>query len=362
SWYFVAEVGHVWRPYVASGWQPYSSGRWVWTYYGWTWVPTEPWGWAVSHYGRWDYAYGVGWYWIPGRVWGPGWVSWAVGGDYVGWCPLGYRDRPVTLGRAVTRGSLASHGTSSAWTYMRRADLGAGDVARRRVELGPEQVRALKVAEMAQARPSRDARTIEVRTAVPRDGGVPRSTRSRMSPGDTVPELAVDNRTTIPAPSVRRPRPRQDEERRETPETPARSVGRDAPAGEPERPEVRAPRPSWSRRDDSTAGREAAPRARETSPRDRESDRYRDRDDGTRGGPGAAPRSRDTDSDRDVLRRMFRPLAERPTPERSASPRSEPRSEPQKAPRGETRTAPRTETSRPASPPAPRPAKDRDNR
>ena len=38
SWYQRAEVGYVWRPRVALGWQPYSHGRWIWTAYGWTWV------------------------------------------------------------------------------------------------------------------------------------------------------------------------------------------------------------------------------------------------------------------------------------------------------------------------------------
>src|SRR5262245_16553540 len=95
SWYYEAEVGHVWRPYVAAGWQPYSNGHWIWTSWGWTWVPYDPWGWVTFHYGRWGHSAAIGWYWIPGATWGPAWVSWAVGGSYVGWCPLGYRDSPV---------------------------------------------------------------------------------------------------------------------------------------------------------------------------------------------------------------------------------------------------------------------------
>ncbi|HKC11130.1 MAG TPA: FecR family protein, partial [Vicinamibacteria bacterium] len=97
SWYYETEVGYVWRPYVGAGWRPYSFGRWAWTAYGWTWVPNETWGWAPSHYGRWGHSLALGWYWIPGNVWGPAWVSWGQGGDYVGWCPLGYRDRPVIV-------------------------------------------------------------------------------------------------------------------------------------------------------------------------------------------------------------------------------------------------------------------------
>jgi len=94
TWYYESEVGHVWRPRVGPGWQPYSDGRWIWTAYGWTWVPYEGWGWAPFHYGRWGHSASLGWYWIPSAGWGPAWVSWAVGPSYVGWCPLGYRDRP----------------------------------------------------------------------------------------------------------------------------------------------------------------------------------------------------------------------------------------------------------------------------
>ena len=387
SWYFMADVGHVWRPYVASGWRPYWSGRWVWTYYGWTWVPTESWGWAVHHYGRWDHGAGVGWYWIPGSTWGPAWVSWAVGGDYVGWCPLGRRDRPVTLGHAAPRGSLAAHAGTSAWVYTRRTDLAAAPTARRRVDLKPEQTSGLRVAETPQARPSRDLRTIEVRSAVQRDGAVPRNVRMRQTPGDTVPEIAVDNRTTIPAPVVRRSRPRDDEpdDRHATRETPGTATRRDpAGSGRTDAAEVSTPsrsrsrqeetnpaRPSWSRERDRSHDGEPSPRSGEASPRERVSDRRdaerRDagrvdsRDDGYR---SATPRGRDTDSDRDVLRRMFRPLSERPAPEgsSSSSSRSEPRAEPRSEPRSEPRAEPRREPSAAARHAAPRPSKDKDNR
>ena len=95
AWQYEGTSGYVWVPRVAVGWQPYSNGHWTWTPYGWTWVPYERWGWAPSHYGRWGFSASFGWYWAPGRTWGPGWVSWAVGGGYVGWCPLGWRNRPV---------------------------------------------------------------------------------------------------------------------------------------------------------------------------------------------------------------------------------------------------------------------------
>ena len=204
AWYYETEVGHVWRPYVAAGWQPYSDGRWIWTVFGWTWVPYESWGWAVSHYGRWGFTPALGWYWIPGATWAPAWVSWAAGGDYVGWCPLGYRDRPVLvydrLGRGTRGHAVPRVGTSVAeapWIYLRRGDVGARDLARRRVRLDGNSVQQVRVLESAQARLTRDLVVTEAPpAAVAR--AVPRNTSSRPQMSDTVPEMRGDPMTTIP--------------------------------------------------------------------------------------------------------------------------------------------------------------------
>ena len=154
SWYFEAGVGNVWRPHVSIGWRPYTNGRWAWTAYGWTWVPNESWGWAPFHYGRWDHSSQLGWYWIPGRTWGPAWVSWSVSNDHVGWCPLGYRDRPVVIhergprGAARQRRRRAPGRTCAAATWARATSrkrrVDAGAVADRRrcasVETGRARV------------------------------------------------------------------------------------------------------------------------------------------------------------------------------------------------------------------------------
>jgi hypothetical protein len=196
SWRYEGSEGYVWTPRVEVGWQPYSNGHWTWTPYGWTWVPYEPWGWVPSHYGSWGFSVSLGWYWSPGSVWGPGWVSWAVGGGYVGWCPVGRHGRPVApwggyRGHAVPRGR---HGSNDAWNVVRQGDLGARDVRRRRIGLEGIDPSALRVADSAALRPTRDARGL-------REGGaVPRAISRRQTPGDFVRELGADNRTTIPAP------------------------------------------------------------------------------------------------------------------------------------------------------------------
>ena len=92
TWIKVGTYGRCWRPAgVAAGWQPYCYGHWVWTDCGWYWASDEPWGWACYHYGYWIDDPSYGWVWIPGIEWAPAWVSWRVGGGYIGWAPLGPR-------------------------------------------------------------------------------------------------------------------------------------------------------------------------------------------------------------------------------------------------------------------------------
>jgi hypothetical protein len=206
TWDREPSIGYVWRPRVALGWQPYTHGRWMWTAYGWTWIPNEPWGWAPFHYGRWGHSLS-GWYWIPQRAWGPAWVSWAVGGPFVGWCPLGFGNRPVVIydrrhrgGHAVPRAGRGS------WVYARHGDLTARDLARRRVQVDPAELGQVRVLASPRVRLSKDLRVVE---APLNQAAPPRAVRTRETPGDYVPELRSDNQTTIPAPVARRRRERE---------------------------------------------------------------------------------------------------------------------------------------------------------
>jgi hypothetical protein len=216
SWRYEAAVGYVWSPRVAVGWSPYTSGHWSWTPYGWTWVPYETWGWAPSHYGRWGFSASFGWYWSPGRTWGPAWVSWGVGHGYVGWCPLGWRDKPVypwqgsfnqQRGYAVARGG--GRGPHGGWNVVREGDFARRDVARSRVALAGIDPQALRVGESPSFRPTRDGRAL-------RASNEPvRAISRRPTPGDFVRELSVDNKTTIPAPWLRGSQPRGGSEPRD---------------------------------------------------------------------------------------------------------------------------------------------------
>lgn len=78
----------VWRPRTNMSWAPYSSGRWIWTNYGWYWDSYEPFGYVVFHYGRWFYDDYYGWVWLPDDQWAPAWVEWRYDNSYIGWSPL----------------------------------------------------------------------------------------------------------------------------------------------------------------------------------------------------------------------------------------------------------------------------------
>ena len=313
SWYREPSIGYVWRPRVAIGWQPYMNGRWMWTAYGWTWIPHEPWGWAPFHYGRWGYA-SNGWYWIPQRRWGPAWVSWAVGGPYVGWCPLGFGNRPIIVYDRYHRGGHAiPRAGSGSWIYARQGDMTARDLARRRVEMDPASLAQVRVVGSPRARLTRDLRVAE---APPARTAVPRTARTKPTPGDTVPELRGDNQTTIPFPVVRRRR--DPEERHDR----GNSFGAAAGRGAEEAPAaVSAPR---------------APRARGA-----------DAETGSR--PAARPSSGSDDGGRVRTRRPETAVAPEPrAPRTEAAPRerSRPRGEDAGGARQQYQAAPRVERSR----------------
>ncbi len=122
-WRVVGDYGPVWVPdAVATGWAPYSTGRWVWDpYYQWTWIDDAPWGWAPFHYGRWVHL-GSYWGWAPGpavrvAVYSPALVAFfgvgsnvsvgiGIGTSGLGWVALSWGEpllpwwgRPGFIGR-----------------------------------------------------------------------------------------------------------------------------------------------------------------------------------------------------------------------------------------------------------------------
>jgi hypothetical protein len=90
DWVLIEPYGYVFRPRVDYlTWRPYTNGYWAPSdVYGWVWVSAETFGWATEHYGRWLWDDYQGWVWVPGVDWGPAWVTWQMGGPWVGWAPL----------------------------------------------------------------------------------------------------------------------------------------------------------------------------------------------------------------------------------------------------------------------------------
>ncbi len=64
---------------------PYSSGRWVYTEYGWCWKGTRPHSWATEHYGFWKRGDDKVWSWYPGPFWLPETIEIRGTPEYIGW-------------------------------------------------------------------------------------------------------------------------------------------------------------------------------------------------------------------------------------------------------------------------------------
>lgn len=92
--YDEGQATNIWVPYVETGWRPYNRGYWSTVNGFMTWVSYDPFGWVTHHYGRWSWSLSFGWHWRPGRHYSPAWVAWSTFDTYVGWCPLGFTNRP----------------------------------------------------------------------------------------------------------------------------------------------------------------------------------------------------------------------------------------------------------------------------
>jgi hypothetical protein len=64
---------------------PYTSGRWLYTEYGWMWKGTRPHSWATEHYGYWRRGADKAWSWYPGPYWLPETIEIRQTPEYIGW-------------------------------------------------------------------------------------------------------------------------------------------------------------------------------------------------------------------------------------------------------------------------------------
>jgi hypothetical protein len=170
SWNYENSYGYVWYPTVAVGWRPYYNGYWSSVpSYGWTWIGGDPWGWPTHHYGRWGYGHSR-WFWIPDRRYSPAYVSWASAPGYVGWCPLGYDNRPV-FGLSASVGN-----TWVGWTVLPQQQFGARGVYVNTAALAPRQIPAAHfVSHVAAPYPPPRVPHARTEPAVTAGAAVPRS-------------------------------------------------------------------------------------------------------------------------------------------------------------------------------------------
>jgi hypothetical protein len=316
-------------------------------------------------------------------------VSWAVGGDYVGWCPLGYRDRPVVVPErarphAVPRGSVgrAGAGTSvaavaaesdnlAAFHFVRKGDMGSRRLGERRYAVQGEAARVMRVAE------SPRALTRELKLGEGAGAAASRTVKTRPTFGDTVPELRGDPATTIPLPTLGR-RERVDGPDGRTYSARPQPGSRPTDLRSPREPEP-APRPRAAPERGVHPTDQRSPRWDVTQPQDRNASPrgvQRSEPQAARPSPWTsreAPQERGIgeretparrEPEQDVLRRFFQPANEGrsrgESSQGSSSQGSVQRSEPRAA------TPPRAEPKRSTPPPpsAPpqraRPKKEKD--
>jgi len=117
------KYGDVWKPtQVAQGWRPYEPCNWVFNQEmkAWFYDDKSEWGAIVHHYGRWTLDQQQGWLWVPGGEFGPGWVSWEMRGNEVGWAPL-----PPEQDGAIVE-SAAFKNDPNLWIFVAFNSLGKG--------------------------------------------------------------------------------------------------------------------------------------------------------------------------------------------------------------------------------------------
>jgi hypothetical protein len=244
-------------------------------------------------------------------------VSWAVGGPYVGWCPLGFRNQPIIVYERNHRGGHAvPRAGQGAWVYARNGDMTAKDLARRRVQADTTDLAQVRIVGSPRARLTKDLRVTDAPLAAGSGAGAVRTVRTKPTPGDTVPELRHDNQSLLPPPTTARRRREGDDHydrgrsfgeagghtgaARPAASEPASAAPASAPPEAPpaavgggdtgrarwQRPEAEAARPRGeSAGSDDGAPREAAPRREYAAPR-------RERSGGTdrESAPASAPR------------------------------------------------------------------------
>lgn len=80
-----SKIGGQWAYTPLDHLPPYTSGRWLYTEYGWMWQGNRPHSWATEHYGYWKRGANQVWSWFPGPIWLPETIELRQTPEYIGW-------------------------------------------------------------------------------------------------------------------------------------------------------------------------------------------------------------------------------------------------------------------------------------
>ena len=80
-----SKIGDKWAFTPRDHLAPYTSGRWIYTEFGWCWKGTQPHSWLTEHYGYWKRSADKVWSWYPGPTWLPQIVEIRASSKYIGW-------------------------------------------------------------------------------------------------------------------------------------------------------------------------------------------------------------------------------------------------------------------------------------
>ena len=149
----------------------------------------------TSHYGRWGHSSRIGCHWLPRSGFSGAWVSWSTPtgawSHTIGWCALGFNDRPAgsaygTGGRALARSDARVISGGRGWSFANRSEMGRASIQRRRVELPADEVQRAVVWNQGTS-PNREFRESRRET-----DGLLCAARPRTSPSIEQSELALD--------------------------------------------------------------------------------------------------------------------------------------------------------------------------
>jgi hypothetical protein len=133
-----SKIGSKWAFTPTDHLAPYTSGRWIYTEYGWYWKGNLPHSWATEHYGYWKRGDDKVWSWYPGPFWLPEIVELRQTDKYIGW-----RSGEVDEDGGYVEPPIDRYTKSEEWTFVRKqqfanpitpAEVAPSDVARTQLD------------------------------------------------------------------------------------------------------------------------------------------------------------------------------------------------------------------------------------